>query len=1064
EVMDGDQTCPECGKPVGRYVSCGLCPQCMLEGVMAEDEAFGDGAPTEELDSQAGGTTGPEEVLGQTIGPYRILSPLGRGGFGEVYMAEQRRPVRRKVALKVLKRGMDTRQVVARFEAERQVLALMNHPNIAKVYDAGETADGRPFFVMELVDGELVTHSVRKRGLPALEILRIFREVCFAVEHAHQRGVIHRDLKPSNVLVTTVDGTLRPKVIDFGIAKATEGFLTEGTLHTGPFQLLGTLEYMSPEQVDLGGLQVDTRSDVYALGVLLYELLTGTTPLKREELLRMTQDESIRCIREEVPESPRMRLRSLDRRKSFPLTGAGTFHGGIGSVRRRMSSDLDWIVMKALEKEPHRRYQSVAELGEDVDRYLSGRPVEARAPSRIYRLQKWVRRNRGVFAGVSAVILLGLLAGAGLLVNTAGSYRDRLILAEAAQLPVVVEQGKKFLWLPLLRDQLAKTAGDPGATPQARMRAAWALLEEEPRWASLLADYILSADLDEVRVLRPLVSIHRQAFLESALKALSEMPGEAQWLGESLEESRLRSARILRAAAVLALADSGNRAWEESAKPVAEALCAVNTSELGEWSRWLAPARAFLDSSLRSLFLQRDRPLSSNAAAVALATFQGDDLASKFDLVRAASPSQLTPALIESLAGHGDAAIEFLRRDLESRRFASFEDEGERESVAREQANSGLALILCGRGDLVWDALGRADAGGDDGVQTHLIHGLAAGGVDPREVLRAVQRANPRALRALLIALGEFNETELPVERRARLQPQLEQWAVHPDPGVHSTALWLAREWKLTLSLPERSSGADNPNPGWIRNGLGQDLLTVRAPAILRTGTGRGDAPGEMAGMRIEHDFAIGMLEVTEGEFDRFLEEFSGRLAWALDPGERRLNREGSESSASRIVDSEAQAFCIWLSEREGLDPAQQCYEVSEDLGSVRVRGDLTRLTGYRLPLEIEWEYACRAGAVTPRAFGSCRDRLPAYEVYGLNSGGVCWAPGRLRPNQFGMFDMLGNVAEWCHAGEQGGMWIRGASFLAALESVVEVSTRSQHTGNVGVPVVGFRIARTLER
>ncbi len=1032
----------------------------MLLGVMAEDESLGGGVRTE-------GFGAPEEqeadgLRSERIGSYRILGLLGRGGFGEVYMAEQRSPVRRKVALKVLKRGMDTRQVVARFEAERQVLALMNHPNIAKVYDAGETEDGRPFFVMELVDGELVTHSVRKRNLPDPDILRLFREVCFAVQHAHQRGVIHRDLKPSNVLVTTVDGVLRPKVIDFGIAKAREGFLTEGTLHTAPFQLLGTLEYMSPEQVELGGLQIDTRSDVYALGVLLYELLTGTTPLRREELLRMTQDESIRRIREEVPESPRVRLRSLDRQKSLPPTGGLTFHSGTSPVRRRMPCDLDWIVMKALEKEPQRRYQSVAELGEDVDRYLAGRPVEARAPSRIYRIRKCVRRNRVAFTGASAVVFLALLAGGAMFVNLAGSYRERLILAEASQLPVVVEQGKGFLWLPSLRGQFARTAEDPAATPELRMRAAWALLEEEPRWATMLAEYILSADLEEVRVLRPLVSAHRQAFLESALRTLSERPGEPQWLGESLEESRRRSGRMLRAAAVLAVADPGNGAWEDAATPVAEALCAVHTSELGEWSRWLAPARAFLDSSLRALFLQSDRPLSSNAAAVALATFQGDDLQSKFELVRAASPSQLTPALIENLAGHGDAAIELLRRDLASRRFASFEAEGERESVAREQANSGLALILCGRGDLVWDALGQADAGGDESVQTHLIHGLAAGGVDPRELLRALEGASPRALRALLIALGEFNETELPVERRSRLQPQLERWAAHPDPGVHSAALWLAREWKFALRPPQRSSGTDKPNPGWIRNGLGQDLLTVTGPVVLPTWTREGGSPGELAGMRIDHGFAIGMLEVTEGDFDRFLEEFSGRLAWALDPGERRLIREGSECSASRIVETEAQAFCIWLSEREGLDPAEQCYEVTEDLGSVRIRGDLTRLTGYRLPLEIEWEYACRAGSATPRPFGSCRERLPSYEVYGLNSGGRCWAPGRLRPNQFGMFDMLGNVAEWCHSGELGGAWIRGASFLAAPEAAVEVSVRSEYTGKVGVPVVGFRIARTL--
>jgi serine/threonine protein kinase len=347
------------------------------------------------------------EGPGTVIGPYKLLEQIGECGMGLVFMADQTQPVRRRVALKILKPGMDSRQVVARFEAERQALALMDHPHIAKVFDAGATAGGRPYFVMELVRGVPITDFCDQRRLTTRQRLELFVLVCQAVQHAHQKGVIHRDLKPSNVLVTLHDTVAVPKVIDFGNAKATTAPLTERTLYTGFAQLVGTPLYMSPEQAEMNGLDVDTRSDVYALGVLLYELPTGTTPFEGETLKKVGLDELRRIIREEEPTTPSQRLNTLD----VPACSTVSERRGVDSRRlgQALRGEMDWIVMKALEKDRNRRYESASAFAADVQRYLGDEPVAACPPSAGYRLRKYVRRNRRALATV-VVIAVALAA------------------------------------------------------------------------------------------------------------------------------------------------------------------------------------------------------------------------------------------------------------------------------------------------------------------------------------------------------------------------------------------------------------------------------------------------------------------------------------------------------------------------------------------------------------------------------------------------------------------------------------------------------------------------------
>jgi serine/threonine protein kinase len=342
------------------------------------------------------------------LGRYKLLEKIGEGGFGEVWMAEQREPVKRRVALKIIKPGMDSRQIVARFEAERQALAMMDHANIARIFDADVSEAGRPYFVMELVRGIKITEYCDQNQLPTRERLRLFIVVCQAIQHAHQKGIIHRDIKPSNILVTLHDGVPVPKVIDFGIAKATRQELTENTLFTQFQQFMGTPAYISPEQAEMSGLDVDTRADIYSLGVLLYELLVGQTPFDGKEMMQGGLDALRQIIREKEPLRPSTKLNTLP---GEARTRAGKRRQTeVGKLVHQLQGDLDWIVMKCLEKDRARRYETANGLATDIKRHLNNEPIVARPPSWFYRFQKAVQRNKLAF-GSAAAIALALLIG-----------------------------------------------------------------------------------------------------------------------------------------------------------------------------------------------------------------------------------------------------------------------------------------------------------------------------------------------------------------------------------------------------------------------------------------------------------------------------------------------------------------------------------------------------------------------------------------------------------------------------------------------------------------------------
>jgi len=458
----------------------------LIAAAFAQEEAAADTPP------------GRPRALPDAVGPYRIVREVGSGGMGLVYEARQEWPIRRRVALKVIKLGMDTQAVVARFEAERQALALMDHPNVARIFDAGATDQGQPYFAMEYIDGVRITRYCDGERLSLARRLQLFIPVCQAVQHAHQKGIIHRDLKPSNILVAVEDGHPLPKIIDFGVAKATRQRLTEYTLFTEQGQFVGTPEYMSPEQFDSGVYGVDTRTDVYALGVLLYEMIVGALPYGATEFSTRGLGEIRRIICETEPPAPSVRLARLG---SAGAVYAGRRAASVPALLARLRGDLDWIVMKALAKEREQRYASAAELAEDIRRYLAGEPVSARPPTAAYRLRRFVGRNRLLVGGTA---LLGLLLSAGVVTTVLfalaqtrakrqadwQTYRISVTAAQAAlnlndvrtarrNLAAALPELRAWEWRHLLAECVRRLARSPVTRAPS---PGWHTVRTAPRW------------------------------------------------------------------------------------------------------------------------------------------------------------------------------------------------------------------------------------------------------------------------------------------------------------------------------------------------------------------------------------------------------------------------------------------------------------------------------------------------------------------------------------------------------------------------------------------------------
>lgn len=950
------------------------------------------------------------EQAGDFIDNYRLLKLIDVGGMGEVWQAEQQAPVKQRVALKIVKFGMDTRAVVARFETERKALAMMAHPNIARIFDGGATAAGRPYFVMEYVDGIPIAEYVRQAGLMLEARLELLIQACEAIQHAHRRGIIHRDLKPSNILVQLIDGKPVLKIIDFGIAKATDSSVMAHTRVTGLGQILGTLGYMSPEQTAMDTSDVDTRSDVYSLGAIMYELVTGVAPFDLASLGKKGQDEALQVIRTEIPRRPSARLDQKDTMLGWRS------HMARGFVR----NELDWVVMKSLDKDPDRRYESAAEFAGDIKRLLENRPVQARPDSLTYALRKWTARHRVpvcAIGGILAAIIITAWAIASFAraeIDQAGqrAWYQRLLQAKTEDVAGIVNEQPV---LPeALVDMLRQGVAEHPIETRQGLHSRLALLRDDASLAESLQEHVLEVDAEAVSVIRDFLGPHR-AQIEPVL-----------W--RTLENDTEARARRFRAAAVLATYAPDDKRWAPATMGADVAEWLTRQEPVQVWIDHFQPIATRLQQPLEEDLYRRTSPQFQRNAATLLAFFFQDDLDRLVHLARQASPVQMPP-LVDALRGHEQDAVEALTSAL-GEDFTVGESDLEKDQLAEAQARAGMALVLLGQTERVKPHLLRSPGFEDPRLHTFLIHFFAEYQVDPTVISRWLwdDSSAPSLLRAGLIALGDYGLT---TRRIASLEAVVARlYASHPDPGVHGAAEWLLRHWQRQNGAIERLPSVETrtePEIGhrWFVNHQGFTMIVIPGPVQFLMGT-PADDPGyphlerrklkeRQHERHIPRTFAIASKPLTFRDYEA---KEPGYINYTLDAN-RVLKEQRADLNPSLPVEAvayeDALEYCNWLSEQEGIPKDQYCYHFPEGEDSIQPKANFLSLTGYRLATEAEWEYACRSGAITVRPYGSSELLLPKYVWYRDNAGTRTWPPGRLRPNDYGFFDMLGNTSEWVH-------------------------------------------------
>jgi formylglycine-generating enzyme required for sulfatase activity/tRNA A-37 threonylcarbamoyl transferase component Bud32 len=999
----------------------------LMERLMNRPPGGAAGTATSMSDTLVGSATAAAGPLPALPG-YEVLEVLGRGGQSVVYKARQR-ALDRLVALKMIVSSAPAEaEERARFRREAEAVAQLVHPHIVQIYDVGEHA-GQPYLALEYVPGGTLAQKLAGVPLAGREAARLLETLARAVHWAHQRGIVHRDLKPGNVRVTA-DGAL--KIADFGLAKRLEA--DASLTHTG--YVMGTPSYMAPEQASGKSKEVGPAADVYALGVILYEMLTGRPPF-----LGVTAWDIIPQVLQADPVPPRR-------------------------LQPGVLSDLETICLKCLHKEPQKRYDSALDLAEDLRCFQAGQPIKARPVGLPERLLKWVKRRPAVAsltAAVAVLVLAGLVTSQ---VLAAWAFRERnraeerleeasradrrRVQAQVEQLGTAAPEAVPGLLaalkeerqavLPRLRELWADLRGPR----QRRMRAGLALADDDLTVRKALAGWMIEVeDPREVLLMREVLRPYGANM--------------AQGLWQKVSDPKVRTAARFRALVALAAFDPANGRWRKAAPTAVEHLLKANPRFLGLWMQALRPARGRLLGFLGEVFRGEHEHLADQRllASTVLAEYAADRPRLLADLLMDADEKQFAVLFQKALAA-GEAVVSPFMVEVD-RQLPAQAPEQTKERLAKRQVNAMVALLRLGRPEKLRQMLMHRP---DPRARTYLIHRLGPLGVLPDILVRHLENEpNVSIRRALVLSLGEFGKQSWTPGKKQRVVKRLQAvYRTTTDPGLHAAAEWLLRKWHEEQWLEQineawardrrqrarRLEGLRyeltraKPRPQWYVNGQGQTMVVIPGPVQFVMGSPLTESdrlPQEYPHrQRIGQTFALAAKAVTVKQFLRFWSRFSKKEFFYSN-----IRAPADDCPVHSVDWYTAAAYCNWLSAQENIPQDQWCYQTGPEERVTKLKEKYLTLTGYRLPTEAEWEYACRAGARTSRYFGASAELLGKYAWYVENVKDRTWPVGGKKPNDLGFFDMHGNVYCWCQESYKDYARTKGAAPVEDVEDELEV-------------------------